>query len=116
MRTRQRRAAQRLASGPLYSDRGFVFANELGQPWKLDSQATLFRSIAKQAGLDAAVHIHTLRHTFASLALRAGVPITTLAATLGVDTSMLMRVYGRQIPSAEATAAAALQEALAGGQ
>jgi hypothetical protein len=48
------------------------------------------------------------------LALRAGVPITTLAAILGHDTTMLMRVYGHQIPSAEDTAAKALQDALAG--
>jgi integrase len=91
-----------------------VFADDLGHPWKLDSQACLFRGIAKRAGLGTDVHIHTLRHTFASLALRAGVPITTLAAILGHDTTMLMRVYGHQIPSAEDTAAKALQQALAG--
>ncbi len=45
--------------------------------------------------------------------LRAGV-ITTLAAILGHDMTMLMRVYGHQIPFAEDTAAKALQQALAG--
>lgn len=107
-------ASHRLAKGPLYLDRGFLFADEIGRPWKLSSHATLFKGIAKRAGLDAGVHIHTLRHTFASLALRAGVPITTLAAILGHDTAMLMRVYGHQLPSAEDTAAKALQQALAG--
>jgi integrase len=107
-------ASQRLAKGPLYLDQGFVFADDAGRPWKLNSHATLFKAIAKRAGLDAGVHIHTLRHTFASLALRAGVPITTLAAILGHDTAMLMRVYGHQLPSAEDTAAKALQLALAG--
>jgi integrase len=108
-------AAQRLAQGLLYVEKGFVFADEIGRPWKLNSQSTLFRTIAKRAGLDPAeIHIHTLRHTFASLGLRAGVPITTLAAILGHDTTMLMRVYGHQIPSAEDTAAKALQDALAG--
>jgi integrase len=86
----------------------------VGQPWKLESHATLFKAIAKTAGLDEGVHIHTLRHTFASLALRAGVPITTQAAILGHDTAMLMRVYGHQLPSAEDTAAKALQQAQAG--
>ncbi|MBV8164904.1 MAG: tyrosine-type recombinase/integrase [Candidatus Eremiobacteraeota bacterium] len=108
-------AEVRLGKGPLYEDQGFVFSDEVGRPWKLDSQATLFRGIAKRAGLGADVHIHTLRHTFASLALRAGVPIPTLAAILGHDTTMLMRVYGHQVPSAEDTAARALQQALAGG-
>lgn len=107
-------AEKRLANGPLYQDSGFVFADDIGRPWKLDSQATLFRAVAKRAGLDTDVHIHTMRHTFASLALRAGVPITTLAAILGHDTTMLMRVYGHQIPSTEDTAARALQHALAG--
>jgi integrase len=36
-------------------------------------------------------------HTFASLALRAGLPITTLAAVLGHDATMLMRVYGHTV-------------------
>jgi integrase len=107
-------AAKQLAKGPLYIDQGFVFADEIGRPWKLDSHATLFRAIAKRAGIGTDLHIHTLRHTFASLALRAGVPITTLAAILGHDTTMLMRVYGHQIPSAEDTAAKALQQAFAG--
>jgi integrase len=107
-------AGHQLAKGPLYLDQGFVFADEAGRSWKLESQATLFKAIAKRAGLDPRVHIHTLRHTFASLALRAGVASTTLAAILGHDTTMLMRVYGHQIPSAEDTAAIALQKALAG--
>jgi site-specific recombinase XerD len=91
-----------------------VFADDLGTPWKLDSQATLFRAIAKRASLGPDVHIHTMRHSFASLALARGVPITTLAATLGHDTAVLMKVYGHAIPSAEDTAARALQQALAG--
>ena len=107
-------AEKRLAKGPLYEDSGFVFADDLGRPWKINSHSTLFRAIAKRANLDPAVHVHTLRHTFASLSLRAGVPITTLAAILGHDTTMLMRVYGHAIPSAEDTAARALQKALAG--
>jgi integrase len=107
-------AAQKLAKGPLYQDNGFVFADECGQPWKCQSQATLFKSIVKRAGLDSRVHPHTLRHTYASLALKRGVPITTLAAILGHDTKTLMDVYGHHIPSAEDTAARAMQAALAG--
>jgi len=71
-------------------------------------------AIAKRAGLGPNVHIHTMRHSFASLALARGVPITTLAATMGHDTSVLMKVYGHALPSAEGTAAMALQQALAG--
>lgn len=106
-------ASQRLAKGPLYEDRGFVFADELGKPWKCQSIGTLFRAIVKRAGLDVRVHPHTCRHTFASLALKAGVPITTLAATLGHDVQTLMSIYSHHIPSAEDTAAKAMQNALA---
>lgn len=95
-------------------DQGFVFADEIGRPWKCQSQATLFRAIVKRAKLDPKVHPHTLRHTYASLALKAGVPITTLAATLGHDTKTLMDVYGHHIPSAEDTPAKAIQAALGG--
>jgi len=105
-------ATRQLAKGPLYMDQGFVFADEIGRPWKLDSHATLFRGLAKRAGLGPDVHIHTLRHTFASLALRAGVPITTLAAILGHDTTIahagvrpsnsVGRRYGGEGPAAGA--------------
>ena len=44
-------ASHRLAKGPIYLEQGFVFADEVGRPWKLDSQATSFRAIAKRAGL-----------------------------------------------------------------
>jgi hypothetical protein len=47
------------------------------------------------------------------LALKAGVPITTLAATIGHDVQTLMSIYSHHIPSAEDSAAKALQNALA---
>lgn len=74
---------------------------------------TLFGRIVKRAGLDRGVHPHTLRHTYASLALKADVPITTLAATLGHDVQTLMAIYSHHLPPAEDSAAKAMERALA---
>jgi integrase len=106
-------ARLKLLAGSAYQDNGFVFANELGLPWKCHSLGTLFGRIVKRAGVASGVHPHTLRHSYASLALKAGVPITTLAATLGHDVQTLMAIYSHHLPSAEDSAAGAMEKALA---
>jgi integrase len=110
-----RQAAIKLAKGALYDDRGFVFADDLGNPWKVKSLSTLFRAIVKSAGLTPDVHLHTLRHTYASLSLQAGVPVTTVSANLGhSNVATTLRVYAHHIPSTEDAAADAMQKAFAG--
>jgi hypothetical protein len=51
--------------------------------------------------------------TYASLALKAGVDITTLAAALGHDVQRLMAIYSHHLPPAEDGAATAMEKALA---
>jgi integrase len=65
--------------------------------------------------LDAAVHTHTLRHTYASLPLKGGVPVTTMSANLGHSRpSTAMNVYAHCIPSTEDAAAKVMERALKG--
>jgi integrase len=71
--------------------------------------------IANQANLGRDVHIHTLRHTYASLALKGGVPVTTVSSNLGHSgTATTLNVYAHHIPSAEDAAAIVLERAIVG--
>ena len=67
-----------------------------------------FAAAAKAAGLEG-FRPHGLRHTFASVALSAGVPVTDVARFLGHrNIQVTYRTYSHFIPSAWDTARAAL--------
>jgi len=109
------KAKQKLASESPWSDETFVFQDEFDRPIRVADISGDFRPIAKRAGLGEDVHPHTLRHTYASLALKAGVPITTVSANLGHNnTTTTMGVYAHHIPAAEDAAAIAIQRAIGG--
>ena len=109
------RAKRRLALGEFWSDGGFVLSDDVGRPRRVTDLAWRFRPIANRAGLGSDVHPHTLRHSYASLALKAGVPVTTVSANLGhSSTATTMNVYAHHIPSAEDAAAKALERVLVG--
>jgi integrase len=109
------KARQKLARGENWSDQGLVFADEIGRPWLVQAISGKFKAVAALAGLDASVHTHTLRHTYASLALRGGVPVTTVSANLGHSSpSTTMNVYAHHIPSIEDAAAKIMERALKG--
>jgi integrase len=106
----------KLALGPAYIDRGFVFANKLGGSWTPDGISTLYRGIVKRAGLGA-LRFHDLRHTAASLMLEQGLPITTVAAILGhANTSTMLAVYAHAIKGSEQAGATVMEGIIQGGE
>ena len=73
-----------------------------------------FRRIADAAGLPD-VRLHDLRHTAATLALAAGVPVRDVADSLGHSSpSVTLNVYGHAIPEGPSRVADALDKALGG--
>jgi integrase len=81
----------------------------LGREWKHSQQQLPMVTACKRAKIDGA-SFHTLRHTWASLAVMAGAPLMVVAKNLGhVDTRMVERHYGHLAPSfvADAIRAAA---------
>lgn len=93
-RHRAAQAAQRLRAGKLWQDTGFVFTDELGQPF---AKATVYRAFKRAAASigrpDA--RFHDLRHSYAVAAIRAGDDIKTVQETLGHATaSFTLDVYG----------------------
>ena len=69
---RARQAEQRLALGPVWQDTGFVFTKLDGRPFDPEKVSNAFASSRGAAGLEG-VRLHDLRHTHASIMLRAGV-------------------------------------------
>jgi len=56
-----------------------------------------FETVTKAAGLEG-VTPHVLRHTFATQAAMAGVPLVDIARVLGNSVAMVERVYGKWAP------------------
>jgi integrase len=78
----RRQATERLAAGELWHDLGLVFAQEDGRPIPPKRISYTFRRAVERAGLPY-LSPHGLRHTFATVALEAGVLTKVVADVLG---------------------------------
>jgi integrase len=66
-----------------------------GGPWKKSEQARPMRGACAHARISPPIGFHGLRHTWASLAVMAGMPLMVVARNLGhVDTRMVEKHYG----------------------
>ena len=71
-----------------------------GQPWGTSNQAAPMREACLHARISPAVGFHCLRHTWASLAVMAGMPLIVVGKNLGhADTKMVEAHYGHLAPS-----------------
>jgi len=78
---------------------GWLFPNEAGHPFDIKKVASVFHRYRKRAALPR-FRLYDLRHTYASLLLAAGVPITYVSAQLGhANPTTTLRYYARWIPS-----------------
>ena len=72
-----------------------MFCHADGAPWRQSEQSRPMRAACAGARITPAVSFHALRHTWASLATMAGVPLLVVARNLGhVDTRMVEKHYG----------------------
>lgn len=100
---RQRR--ERLMWGEAWHDSGHVFTYEDGRMLRPDHVTHLFRRLAKEAGLPL-IRLHNLRHTSASLALAAGVPMKVVSDRLGHSSeSITSALYTVVVPAVAREAA-----------
>jgi integrase len=77
-----RQAAERLASGPAWTDTGLVFTAEDGQGLHPNAVNNAFGRILRGAGLPR-IRFHDLRHSYATAALEAGEDLKVVSARLG---------------------------------
>jgi integrase len=72
-----------------------IFRHANGTSWNKSEQARPMRAACAHAHIMPAISFHALRHTWASLAVMAGVPLMVVARNLGhVDTRMVEKHYG----------------------
>ena len=76
---RVRQAEDRLAAGPLWQDRGLVFASTVGTPLDDHNVRRQFRVITEATGQGISWVPRDLRHTFVSLLSAHGVPVEAIA-------------------------------------
>ena len=108
--------AERLAWGPAWADSGYVFTNEDGQPVGTEAVDNRFRRTTKAAGVPK-IRLHDLRHTHASLMLKAGVPVHVVSRRLGhASAALTLSVYSHVLPAQQAEAAAAFSALVDGAR
>ena len=72
-----------------------MFRHADDAPWRKSEQSRPMAAACARARLTPAVSFHALRHTWASLAAMAGVPLLIVARNLGhTDTRMVEKHYG----------------------
>ena len=76
----------------------WLFPNEEGKPYNHRAVGKVFRRVLRKAGLPS-FRLYDLRHSYASLLLERGAPITYVSEQLGhADSSTTLRVYAHRIP------------------
>jgi integrase len=103
---RAKQAEERLLLGADDADLDLVFARPDGQPTHPEVISRTFERLVARSGLPR-IRFHDVRHTHASLLLKAGVPIKVVSERLGHATaSFTLDVYGWVLPGMQADAAA----------
>jgi integrase len=110
-----RQQEERLAAGPAWQewhDEGLVFTRPDGAPLSPANLRLPLNQALRRAGLPH-LRVHDLRHTAATILLRASIPVSTVSAMLGHESAALTyRVYAHVIPDDQQRAADAIDELL----
>lgn len=96
---RARQNAERLAAGSSWTDHDLVFASTIGTPMEPRNVNRAFEALRARAGLEW-LHLHDLRHAFATFLLDQGVEMRVVMELLGHSTIRLTAdTYGHVLPS-----------------
>lgn len=96
---RAQQAAARLQWGPAWQDTGHVFTRENGEPWHPNKVTESFGVAVTGAGVKR-IRVHDLRHTHATLWLRAGGHPKVLQERLGHKSiKITMDTYSHALPT-----------------
>jgi integrase len=108
---RAAQAADKLQLGSRWVDEGLAFARgsyrladdkTAGGPLHPERTSRLFKARMERHGLPE-IRFHDLRHTWATLALKAGVPVKVVQERLGhANPSITMNIYSHALPGMQA--------------
>lgn len=104
-RHRDRQAAERAEFGPEYDDRDLVICAEDGSPIHPQSFSQAFDRAVGRIDLRK-IRLHDLRHTHATIAVKAGVPVKVISERLGHESpAFMLKQYAHVVPGMQAEAA-----------
>lgn len=102
---RRRQLEERLAWGSAWTDSGFTFVTESGEPLHPETITSMFAALVGKAGVPR-IRLHDLRHTSASLALAAGIHPKVVSERLGHSSvSITLDLFSHVAPGLQAEAA-----------
>lgn len=115
---RTRQLQERLAAGPAWStderDQELLFTRPDGTAIPPKRASQMFTRRVDAAALPR-IGVHGLRHTWATLALRAGVPVKVVSERIGhADPAVTMQVYAHALEGDDAIAAETTAAAIFG--
>ncbi|GAA4546997.1 tyrosine-type recombinase/integrase [Pseudonocardia xishanensis] len=101
----QEQDEERTAFGTSYTDEDLLFCWPDGSPLYPDTITERFQRISREAGLPP-IRLHDVRHTYATMALRAGVNPKIVSTRLGHATvAFTLETYTADIPELDQAAA-----------
>jgi integrase len=102
---RARQAQERLLAGEGYRDDGLIFCHPDGRPYHPERFSREFERMIERHRLDR-IRLHDLRHTWATLALKAGIPLKVVSERLGhATTAITADIYSHVTPGMQSDAA-----------
>lgn len=103
---RRWRIAQRCFLEGVPPSRDLVFTDAGGSPLRPDTVSYWFRKAVERSPIERRISFHEMRHTHASLLLKAGEPVHVVSQRLGhADVGFTLRVYSHVLPGMQAEAA-----------
>ncbi len=107
-RHRKQQDGDRAEWGNEYQDEDLVFCKENGTPVHPHTFSQAFQRLIAKSDLRR-IRLHDLRHTHATIALKAGIQIKVISERLGHETpAFTLKQYAHVIPGMQAEAAAAV--------
>lgn len=111
---RKAQLAERMLVGPAFADHDLVFPRPDGTPTHPDAFSQTFDRAVVRLGLPV-ISLHDLRHTHATLLLRAGVPVKVVSERLGhANPAFTLTVYQHVIPGMQEEAASLFSDLIFG--
>lgn len=113
---RKRQLETYMQTGVRSDDSGFVFARPNGDPIHPDYFSQGFERLVTKLDLPR-IRLHDLRHTHATLLLKAGIPVKVVSERLGhASVAFTMQVYQHVLPGMQADAAATFGDVVFGAR
>ncbi len=101
----RRQLEERLAAGSRYEDSGYLVTLRDGRPPKPERFSIWYRTAVQRTGLRP-IPLHSLRHTYVTVARSQGTSLDTISKRVGhAKTSITSDIYSHVLPQDDAAAA-----------